>query len=69
MIVIDPVCKMKVETDTAQWKFEHEGETYYFCAPGCMASFEKDPQQYLNGSHEDHDHAGHDHSQHEGHQH
>jgi xanthine dehydrogenase accessory factor len=44
---IDPVCHMEVEVATAKWITEHEGETYYFCAPGCKAAFEKDPHRYL----------------------
>ncbi|MCE7921276.1 MAG: YHS domain-containing protein [Chloroflexi bacterium CFX1] len=31
---IDPVCKMEVEIETAQYKSEHAGETYYFCSAG-----------------------------------
>ncbi|MCX6064463.1 MAG: YHS domain-containing protein [Chloroflexi bacterium] len=46
---IDPVCKMKVETETAQWKSEYNGKTYYFCAPGCKRTFEKDPEAILTG--------------------
>lgn len=73
MIAIDPVCKMEVETETAQWKHEYKGETYYFCAPGCMGSFEKDPEKFISGGevihmdhdHSDHDHADHDHSGHD----
>lgn len=62
MIVIDPVCKMEVETETAKWKSEHDGETYYFCAPSCQTSFDKDPDKYLSGEGEAHsDHHGHDH--------
>jgi len=45
-IAIDPVCDMEVEVATARWISEHEGETYYFCAPGCKATFEKAPAQY-----------------------
>ena len=44
---IDPVCKMEVDPATAEWKMEYKGKTYYFCAPGCKASFEKDPEKYL----------------------
>jgi xanthine dehydrogenase accessory factor len=44
---IDPVCEMDVEVATARWITEHEGETYYFCAPGCKAAFEKDPSSFL----------------------
>ena len=35
----DPICGMQVEKATAAALFEHEGITYYFCAPGCMESF------------------------------
>jgi YHS domain-containing protein len=62
-MAIDPVCKMEVEEATAQWTSEYEGQTYYFCAPGCKASFDKEPEKYLSGD-SDHDHSHHDHSQH-----
>jgi Cu+-exporting ATPase len=44
---IDPVCKMEVDPKTTEWKSDHNGKTYYFCAPGCKRSFEKDPEKYL----------------------
>ncbi len=37
----DPICGMQVEKATAAAVFEHDGVTYYFCAPGCMESFKK----------------------------
>jgi YHS domain-containing protein len=43
----DPVCKMDVDEKAAKWKSEYEGETYYFCAPGCKKVFDKDPSKYL----------------------
>lgn len=43
---IDPVCDMEVEVANARWITEHDGETYYFCAPGCKAAFEKAPAEY-----------------------
>ncbi len=46
---IDPVCKMEVDPATAEWKTEYKGKTYYFCAPGCKRSFEKEPEKYLDG--------------------
>lgn len=65
---IDPVCKMEVEVETAQFKSEHAGEMYYFCSPGCQRSFEKDPHKYLPQNH--HGNSGHDHDHdHEGHEH
>ena len=57
-MAIDPVCKMDVDEETAQWKSDYKGTTYYFCAPGCKASFDKDPEKYLHGG-EDHEHHGH----------
>lgn len=45
-VAIDPVCHMEVEVATARWITEHDGETYYFCAPGCKAAFEKAPAKY-----------------------
>ncbi len=51
---IDPVCKMTVDTETAKIKSEYNGTTYYFCAPGCKKSFDKEPEKYLNESSEQH---------------
>ena len=49
MAAIDPVCGMEVDEATAEWKTEYKGQTYYFCAPGCKRSFEKEPEKYLSG--------------------
>ena len=46
---IDPVCKMNLDPKTAQWTSEYKGKTYYFCAPGCKHTFEKDPEAYSTG--------------------
>lgn len=45
--VLDLVCGMTVEAVPANRPFEYQGETYYFCAPGCRKSFEKDPSSFL----------------------
>jgi len=47
--------------------YEYKGTTYYFCAPGCKAAFEKDPEKYLAEGGEGH--MGHGHGGHEGHGH
>ena len=60
MKVIDPVCHMEVETETAEWSSEYKGQKYYFCAPGCKKSFDGDPEKYL-GDHEGHAHGEHEH--------
>ena len=46
-MAIDPVCNMEVEVSTARWITEHEGETFYFCSPGCKAAFEKTPAEFV----------------------
>jgi xanthine dehydrogenase accessory factor len=45
---IDLVCGMTVAADKSNRPFVFEGTTYYFCAPGCRASFEKDPTSFIN---------------------
>ena len=47
-IEIDPVCGMEVEVASARWITDHQGETYYFCAPGCKAAFEKTPAEFVS---------------------
>ena len=44
---IDPVCQMEVDEQSAAARSTYQGETYYFCAPGCQEAFEKDPGQDL----------------------
>lgn len=48
----DPVCGMDVDSKNATFKSEYKGQTYYFCSPGCKASFDKDPEKYLSPNHE-----------------
>jgi YHS domain-containing protein len=58
-MAIDPVCKMEVDEKSAAATYEYKGKTYYFCAPGCKAAFEKDPEMYLGmqqGEHSPHGH-------------
>lgn len=55
----DPVCGMDVDPKTAQWKSDYNGQTYYFCAPGCKREFDSNPEQYLNpqgGAQDQHNH-------------
>ena len=46
-MAIDPVCNMQVDEQTAEWKSEYKGQMYYFCAPGCKAEFDRNPEQYV----------------------
>jgi YHS domain-containing protein/uncharacterized membrane protein YraQ (UPF0718 family) len=43
----DPVCGMAVSPETAAASIEYEGETYYFCSPGCRTAFELKPAAFL----------------------
>ncbi len=44
---VDPVCNMIVNIATARWSHEHDGQTFYFCAPGCKKAFENDPTGFV----------------------
>ncbi len=62
-MAIDPVCGMEVDEKSAAATYKYQGKTYYFCAPGCKAAFEKDPEKYIGSSagHGGHEHHGHGH--------
>ena len=44
----DPICGMNVDDKTSQIKSEYQGQTYYFCAPGCKRTFDADPAKFAN---------------------
>lgn len=46
-MAIDPICGMTVDPATAAGQFEYKGVTYYFCAPSCLETFKRDPEQAL----------------------
>ena len=47
-MTIDPVCEMEVDEATAAPTSVYQGQTYYFCAPGCKVAFDEDPQRYVH---------------------
>jgi hypothetical protein len=60
---IDPVCGMSVEISTAQYTFESEAGTAYFCSAGCRTAFIANPDAFQirggegmapNGAHSHH---------------
>ena len=53
----DPVCGMEVDEKKAAGKSEYNGQTYYFCSPGCKKSFDKEPEKYVGK--EQKEHSGH----------
>ena len=44
--VVDPVCKMMFDPETAPATSEYQGATYYFCTLGCKNRFDANPKQY-----------------------
>ena len=49
-LATDPVCQMQVDTKNPPGgTWEHQGQTYYFCGPGCNRAFHKDPAGHLSG--------------------
>jgi Cu+-exporting ATPase len=45
--VLDPVCGMTVDPETAKHSSMHEGRDYFFCSKGCVGKFEADRDRYL----------------------
>ena len=45
--VKDPVCGMTFEPDHAAASWKYKGQNYYFCNPGCLEKFRRDPELYL----------------------
>src|SRR5918995_7049455 len=45
--MIDPICGMEVEPNTAAGCHVHDGQTYYFCSHHCVAKFKENPALYV----------------------
>jgi Cu+-exporting ATPase len=45
--VVDPVCGMTVNTETASFSFDYQGVTYFFCSEHCLEKFRKGPGKYI----------------------
>ena len=43
----DVVCGMQIDPNEAAGKSDYQGQTYYFCAPGCKRKFDATPQQFV----------------------
>ena len=48
MQMTDPVCGMQVDPAKAAGTSQYQGQTYYFCMPGCKKKFDADPGRYAN---------------------
>jgi xanthine dehydrogenase accessory factor len=38
-LAVDPICGMQVDIASARWTAVKDGQTFYFCAPGCRKAF------------------------------
>jgi P-type Cu+ transporter len=45
--VVDPVCGMTISPEDAVGTHVHDGVTYYFCNPSCLARFKAAPDTFL----------------------
>ena len=43
----DAVCGMEVDEKKAAATSVYQGKTYFFCAPGCKATFLKTPEKFV----------------------
>lgn len=46
--VIDPVCGMTVDPQSAAGSHTHDGATFHFCSIGCLDKFTAAPEKYLS---------------------
>jgi Cu+-exporting ATPase len=47
MKVVDPVCKMTIDSEKAAATSQYKGQTLYFCSKGCKTKFDQEPEKYL----------------------
>src|SRR5439155_14617895 len=47
IVLLDPVCGMTVERDSARHLAEHGGVVYAFCSVTCRSRFARDPAAYV----------------------
>jgi Cu+-exporting ATPase len=46
--VLDPVCGMDIDPNTAAATGEYQGKKYYFCSTVCHEKFKAEPQKYVS---------------------
>lgn len=47
-VVVDPVCGMRINKNTAASEVEHRGHTFYFCINECREKFLKEPERWIS---------------------
>jgi len=43
----DPVCGMRVDEESAEFRTQFAGKKYYFCSADCREEFEDQPADYV----------------------
>ena len=44
--VVDPVCGMTIDSETAVAQSRHDGRSFFFCSAECRKQFDADPGRY-----------------------
>ncbi|HEX5726783.1 MAG TPA: YHS domain-containing protein [Longimicrobiaceae bacterium] len=44
--VVDPVCGMEIDAETAAARIDHGSHVHYFCSTACRDAFVADPARY-----------------------
>lgn len=50
IMAIDPVCKMKVDEQSAAGQTNYNGKEYFFCSKDCEQKFEEEPTQFAEAA-------------------
>lgn len=45
----DPICGMLVDVSSAKYQSEYQGKMFYFCCAHCQQTFDKQPEEYVEG--------------------
>jgi YHS domain-containing protein len=46
----DPVCKMDLDSDTAEFQSTFAGKKFYFCSEDCQEEFDDRPADYASAT-------------------
>ena len=46
----DPNCGMTMDSNNAAGKYEHNGQTYYFCSKHCATKFSQEPNRFVTAA-------------------
>jgi Cu+-exporting ATPase len=46
--VKDPVCGMVIDSQSARWQSEYQGDMQYFCSETCLRQFQLDPSAFVS---------------------